>query len=397
MPAFEYTAKTAGGKEVSGVVQADSETSVVRTLDERSLFPVRIREQTAPSGRRRGGRIRLRDVGVMYGQLADLLRAGVPTLRALETLVRAGLRDSLARVVLSVRDEVAEGKSMADAVAAHPEAFTSLHAAMIRAGEQAGFLEDVLANLSAFIERADELRGKVRGSLIYPVVLAVIGSFLIVGILIGLVPQFKPFFQGMPLPIPTVVLFALSDLFREHLLVLVSLVLLTALGVRTFVRSEFGRSAWSRWQLKIPVVGRIIRMVSITRFCRILGTMLANGVPIIQALNISKEATGSDVLARAIAEATEAVRAGDPLAEPLKRSGLFPPAILEMIAVAEESNQMERVLVQTADTVDRRTNRQVDQAVRLIEPLMLLLMATAIGFVAVGLLYPIFTISQTLL
>lgn len=377
-------------------MQADSETVVVRTLDERSLFPVRVDEQQAVTSRHHGGKVRLRDVGMLFGQLADLLRAGVPLLRALETLSRAGLKDSLTRVIQAVQEDVADGKSLADAVAARPEAFTPLQAAMIRAGEQAGFLEDILANLSEFIERVDELRSKVRGSLIYPIVLAVIGSVVIVGILIGLVPQFKPLFDGIPLPMPTVVLFAISDLLRGQLFLLISAVLLVWVGVRSFVRSEFGRSAWSRWQLNIPVVGPAIRMVSITRFCRILGTMLANGVPIIQALNISKDATGSDVLARCIADATESVRAGDPLAEPLRKSGLFPPEILEMIAVAEESNQMENVLVQIADTVERRTNRQVDQAVRLVEPLMLVLMATAIGFVAVGLLYPIFTISQTL-
>ena len=148
--------------------------------------------------------------------------------------------------------------------------------------------------------------------------------------------------------------------------------------------------------MRIPLAGRAIRMVAITRFCRVLGTMLANGVPIIQALGISKDATGNALLAEAIDKAAENVRAGEPLAEPLQRSGLFPLEIVEMIAVGEESNQMENVLVHVADAVERRTNRQVDTAVRLIEPLMLMFMAGVIGFIAIGLLYPIFTMAQTM-
>jgi general secretion pathway protein F/type IV pilus assembly protein PilC len=166
--------------------------------------------------------------------------------------------------------------------------------------------------------------------------------------------------------------------------------------ISAFFRSEAGRRAWDRWRMRIPVFGKAARMVSITRFCRILGTMLANGVPILQALAISKDSAGSDALARGIERASEAVRAGELLAEPLRTSGMFPPEILEMVAVAEESNQLEKVLIQIADKVDKRTSRQVDEAVRFIEPMILVLIAAAIGFVAVGLLYPIFNLARTL-
>jgi general secretion pathway protein F/type IV pilus assembly protein PilC len=394
MATFEYQARTASGERIAGVVQADNESAALRALDERQLYPIRVNEHRA--SRRVGRRIRLRDVGMVYGQLADLLRAGVPLLRALETIARAGIHEHLARVLRKVAEDVSAGRSLADAMAEQPEAFASLHVAMVRAGERAGFLEDVLSNLAGFIERVDELRSKVRGAMIYPVILTVLGVAVTVGMLVWFVPQLKQFLPSQNLPLPTRLLFGLSDVLNEQYLVLL-LGLTTVVALAWwFVHSDWGRRAWERLRLRIPVVGRVIRTISITRFCRILGTMLANGVPILQSLAISKDATGSVILADHIDQAAESVRGGETLTGPLRACDMFPPQILEMIAIAEESNQLDRVLVQIADTVERRTDRQVDQAVRLIEPLILVLMAGSIGLLAVGLLYPILTMARSL-
>jgi len=397
MATFEYIARTSSGEQVAGVMQADSETAVARTLDERELYPVRVKEQAArKAAARRGGRIRMRDVGVAYGQIADLLRAGVPMLRALETQSRAGSNRTLSQLFLRVRDEVSGGKTLADAMSGHPAVFSELHLAMIRAGERGGFLEDVLMNLSDYLERVDDLRSKVRGSMVYPAALTIVGILAMMVILIAVVPQFKPIFEGYPLPIPTIVLFALSDLLVEYLPLLIGLIVLSVLGLRTLLRSEFGKELWDRWRLRLPMVGRPMRMVSITRFCRILGTLLHNGVPILQSLAISKDATGCSTLSSSIEVAAENVKAGEPLAAPLKQSGLFPEEVLEMIAVGEESNQLEKVLVRIADTIERRTNRQVDVAVRMIEPLILVALAAVIGFMAFGLYYPIFSMAKSM-
>lgn len=396
MSVYQYIAKTASGQQVTGQVQADSEAAVLSMLDEQKLYPVEVTPGRAKSPQLAPGRVRLRDVGVMYGQLGDLLQANVPLLRGLEILSRTVTNRRLGNVMLAVRKDVAAGAPLADAISSHPQVFAPLHAAMIRAGERAGFLEDVLTNLAEFIERQDELRGKVLGAMIYPLILTVLGSGAVLGILILLVPQFKPVFEGISLPAPTVFLFALSDILILHwpiVLAGAALIVLAALG---WARSSAGRLSWDRWRVRIPVFGLAVRMVAVTRFCRILGTMLANGVPILQALAISKDATGSAVLSESIEQAIENVRAGETLAGPLAQSGIFPPQILEMICVAEESNQMEKVLVQIADTFERRTNRQVDQAVRLIEPLILVLIAAVIGFVATGLMFPIFKMAQTL-
>ena len=397
MPTFDYIAKDPSGAERSGVMQADSEAAVVHTLGQRALFPVTISPRTAAAGRGgMGKRVKLRELSVAYGQLADLLRAGVPMLRALEILSRATVNARLVQLIDQVREDVASGQTLADALGAHRKVFSDLHVAMVRAGEHAGFLEDVLTNLGGFLERQDELRSKVRGALVYPVLLAVLGAVAVTVILLFLVPQFQQFLADVPLPLPSKMLFGLSNSLRTHGLLIVGAAVLIALPIGGYVRSEAGRRVWAAWQLRIPLAGKAVRMVAITRFCRVLGTMLANGVPIIQALGISKDATGNALLAEAIEQAAENVRAGEPLAEPLQRSGLFPIEIVEMIAVGEESNQMENVLLHVADAVERRTNRQVDTAVRLIEPLMLMFMAGAIGFIAIGLLYPIFTMARTM-
>jgi len=397
MGTYQYIAKAADGEEVVGTMQAESEVAVVRTLGERELYPVSVSVRIGSDrAGGRGGRIRLRDVAVMYAQLGDLLRAGVPMLRALDTLTRSVSSRTLAMQIAEIRDEVAAGKTLADSMAEHPRTFTSLHAAMVRAGERAGFLEDVLTNLSEFLERQDDLRSKVRGAMIYPVILTVFGACAMLGVLTILVPRFRPFFEQISVPLPTRIVFAASDVLVGHMWLLLAVLVLLVIAVRSLLRSERGRRTWDRWRIKVPGLGRVIRTVSITRFCRILGTMLANGVPIIQALEIGKDATGSALLAESIESATENVRAGAPLSGPLQESGLFPVEIVEMIAVAEESNQLEKVLVQIADSVERRTDRQVDAAVRLIEPLILVVIAAVIGFVAIGLMYPIFTMSETL-
>ena len=397
VPTFEYVAKTIAGEEVAGRIQAESHAAVVRALDERRLFPVSVAEQgqdqSGPLGRRRIG---AKDLSVLYGQLSDLLGAGVPAMRALETLGRATVNKRLAGLIRTILEDVAAGQSLADALAREPETFKPLHVAMIRAGEQGGFIEEVLANLSTFLERQDELRNKVLGAMIYPILVLTVGVVVGAGLLVFLVPQFKTFFEGMDVPWPTRLLFGISDavVFVWPL----ALLALAVGGVAAwgFVRSERGRRVWDGWRLRLPVLGRILRLVAITRFCRILGMMLAGGVPLLEALTIAKDATGSTLLSESIGEATENVRAGETLADPLGASGFFPPEVLEMIAVAEESNQLEKTLLQIADTVERRTNRQVDLGVRLIEPMILILLAAGIGVFAVALVYPIFSMAGSI-
>jgi general secretion pathway protein F/type IV pilus assembly protein PilC len=394
MATFQYQARTSSGDVVAGVIQADNEQGAARALDERKLYPIRLTEQKP--ARVETGKVRLRDIGIMYGQLADLLRSGVPLVRSIDTIARASSNPRLSGVMKKVGEAVSGGKELAEAMSEQGRAFAPLHVAMVRAGEKAGFLEDVLANLSGFIERFDELQSKIRGAMIYPIILSVIAMSVTVGMLVWFVPRFKTLFGQRELPVPTRIMFAVSDVLLQGWPVILAVLAAAVFGAVMLLRSGAGRMLWERWRLRVPVIGKVIRTVSITRFCRILGTMMANGVPILQALAISKDATGSAVLAEHIDKAAESVRGGQTLTAPLRACGLFPPQVLEMIAVAEESNQLDKVLVEIAETVERRTDRQVNQAVQLIEPVVLVLMAITIGTLALGLLYPILTMAQSI-
>jgi len=398
MTQFQYTAVNEAGERVSGAMDAESEAAVLRVLEERRLFPLSVSGKGLVAGKARPPRrrVRTRDLGILYGQLADLIGSGVPLLRALDTLVKSTVNPGLRDLLKDIQAKVADGKSLTESLREFPETFPVLHTAMIQAGERAAFLEDVLRSLSGFLERFEELRSKVLGALIYPALLTALGTVVMLGALMFFVPKFEPLLANARKPLPTQVLFAASTLVRSYWYLL----LLGAVGLGAAawanLRSVAARRWIEKWRLKLPVVGAAFRLLAITRFCRILGTMLANGVPLLQALKISKDATGSTILSERIAEAAESVRDGKRLSEPLGTGGFFPEQILAMIAVAEESNKLDKVLVQIADTVERRTNRQVDQAVRLIEPAILCLVAACIGFLALGLLLPIFTMASQL-
>jgi general secretion pathway protein F/type IV pilus assembly protein PilC len=399
MSEFNYTARTDAGERITGVIDAENEAAVVRILDEKKLFPISIllrRGAARPDAAQSRRRVRGRDVGLMYGQLADLLGSGVPLLRALDSLAKSTVNPRLTQLLREVRKSVADGKSLTESLRQFPEAFPALHTAMVQAGERASFLEDVLRSLSGFVERLDELRSKVLGALIYPALLTVVGLAVMVAALIFFVPRFEPLLAGVQKPLPTEIIFGLSSAVRKYWPVFVVALVVVVMALVSWMRSKVGKRLAEHWRLRIPVVGTALRMVAITRFCRILGTMLANGVPLLQALGISKNATGSTLMADQIAEATESVRAGKSLTAPLSAGGLFPEQVLAMLMVAEESNKLEKVLLQIADTVERRTNRQVDTAVRLIEPVILVLVAAGIGVMALGLLLPVFTMASSL-
>lgn len=397
MPQFHYIAINETGARTTGTVDSDSEAGALRSLEEKRLFPVSVQGLGSASKDKSVKRkVRTRDLGTLYGQLADLIGSGVPLLRALDSLIRSTPSPGLRDLLKEIRAAIADGKSLTETLKQYPEVFPPLHTAMIQAGERAAFLEEVLRSLSGFMERFEELRSKVMGALIYPAMLTGLGTFVMLAALIFFVPKFEPMLANAPKPLPSEILFGASKIVRSYWYLLIVGGAGAGAFLWTNLKSEASRRKLERWQLKIPVVGTALRLLAITRFCRILGTMLANGVPLLHALKISKDATGSSILSERISDATEAVRDGKRLSEPLSVGGFIPDQILAMITVAEESNKLDKVLVQIADTVERRTNRQVDQAVRLIEPAILCAVAGCIGFLALGLLLPIFTMASAL-
>ncbi|MGE0482040.1 MAG: type II secretion system F family protein [Phycisphaerae bacterium] len=396
MPTFTYKARNATGEQVVGTLVAETSAAAARMLDERALLPVqvdelRLSQQSFLTGGTR--RIGASKVGVIYEQLADLLRAGVPMLRSLDVLSKQTTHVGLARVLREVHDEVAGGDALADAMSKHPHAFPELHVSMVRAGEKGGFVEDVLTRLSDFITRQDELRNKLVGALIYPCVLMVGLLGAVSFLMVFVVPRIRQIIPDTDLPTASQIVFFTSDLIRDRFLTLGGVLLVIIVAVVGFFQSTAGKRLWARLQLELPVFGKVYTMVALCRFCRIFGTLLAAGIPILQALRIAKDSAGNLILAESIDKASENVRGGQTLAGPLAASKLFPPSIVNMIAVAEESNTLEKVLVEIANTQEARTARQIDLAVRLLEPLLLFVMAVVVGFIALALMLPILQMS----
>ncbi len=394
MPEFAYVARRPSGERTQGVLTAASRKEALSALASQELLPVRVEPVGEPSGLGLGrGRVPGKYLALFYTQLADLLRSGVPLLRALELLQRQTSHRTLRGLIQQVRDEVADGRPLAEALRRHQRVFGPLAVSMVRAGEEGGFLEEVLKRIAAFLEHQQELKSRTLGAMIYPVFLLVIGTAIVVGMLVFFVPKFAPIFdrfaQQGELPWATQALMSASGFFQQYwvpcLLVLVG----AAWAVVHWASTPTGREQLDRLRLRVPLLGRIVRLLAVARFCRILGTLLRSGVPVLRALAIAQDAAGNTVLRQAVQEAAEHVQQGRSLAGPLGASGQFPEDVIEMIAVGEEANNLEQVLIDIAETIERRTARLLDALVRLLEPLLLILMAGMVLFVVIALLGPI--------
>lgn len=394
---FHYVARQRSGQQVEGTITATSVEEATRLIRNQSLFPVRV-QKTETLLPKRSGKVRARTLAKFYSQLADLLKSGVPLLRSLDILRRQSSNPRLTEVLADIHRRVADGETMADAMSAHEEIFGDLCISMVRAGQEGGFLEDVFKRISAFTDRQEDLKARVAGALAYPVVLSVIGTAVIAVLLVFFVPRFADIFDRLrergELPTATEMLLTFSQALQTYgLFILGGLVAIVYL-LKQQARTPAGRQFVDTWKLKLPVAGNVFRDLAITRFNRVLGTLRRNGVPILQALNIAKDSTGNVLMKQAIEHAAQNVQAGDKLATPLRASGCFPTEIVEMIEVAEESNNLENVLLESADSLEAQTTRQLDLAVRLLEPLMLLVMAAIVLGVVVSLLMPIFKMSS---
>jgi general secretion pathway protein F/type IV pilus assembly protein PilC len=403
MPDFTYEAMARSGAKSNGTIAANSEREAAMALDAKGLFPLSISlARSQVTGNKTGGffakRVKGRHLAVFYSQLADLLHTGVPLLRSLELLEKQSVNPTLQAVLREIRGKVADGTGLAQAMSAHPRVFDELAVSMVRAGQEGGFLEDVLKRIAAFVEHQEDLKARVIGALAYPVFLALAGFAVLNILVIFFIPKFEPIFAKLKekdeLPQLTMYLMGFSGFLRSWpgwLTIAVIAGLLV--WFVTWTRGA-GRVWADRQRIRVPLFGKIFLQLALTRFTRILGTMLHNGIPILKALNIAKDSTGNKVLSQAIEKSAENVTAGEKLADPLRKSGYFPPDVVEMIAIAEESNNLEKVLIDISDSLEKRTSRQLDLMVKLLEPIMLLVMAGVTLVVVAGLLLPVFKMGQ---
>ncbi len=398
MPEFAYTARDLNGRKITGSLSAANQNEVLAALDKKALFPLEIAAEKS-AARRIGGRIKAQLIATTYGQLADLLRSGVPLLRSLEVLRKQSSNARLVEVLQDVHAQVEEGRTLGEAMARHPKVFNEMAVNMVRAGGEGAFLEEALDRVAEFTEHQQDMKSRTIGALIYPVVLGVVGAIVVGVLLVFFVPKFETLFDQMrekgTLPLLTDWLLAFSAFVQTWWLGIIGAMVVAAAFLRMRLQTEEGRLWSDRMKLRMPMAGDIYLSMAVARFCRVLGTMLRNGVPILRSLDISSKATGNRVLSSAIDQASENISAGESLAAPLAASGYFPPAVVEMISVAEEANTLDDVLVRIANGLETRTWRRLDLLVRLLEPLMLLVLAVVVLLLAIALMLPIIRMSST--
>ncbi|MHC4647281.1 MAG: type II secretion system F family protein [Planctomycetota bacterium] len=400
MPTFAYKAIDPTGKEVTATLDAASRAAVLDELTRTHLYPVVVErtDQTKSSDSHFGvRRVSRADVEAFTRELANLLAAGVPLSRALSILSREASRPAARKLWAAIHDQVAGGQSLADALGRHHRPFPPIYVAMVRAGETGGFLDLVLEQIASFRSREQELIGKVKAAMVYPAVLAVLAAGILVFLLTYFIPRFSQMFEefGGALPALTRVIVAASELLVRFWFVLVLAFALIGFAVHRVTTTEDGRRSLEKVLLRVPLVGKAIGRFALVRFCRMLGTLAHAGVPLIAALQVAKEAIGNQALADTVTGAIEQVQRGSSLARSLASCpALFPPSVIEMVSVAEESGRLDEELVRLAGAYEQELDRRLKMMVALAEPALLFIMAVLVGTVVIGMLLPIFNLQE---
>lgn len=400
MPEFKYSARNASGQKVEGALNAGTEAEAIASITSGGLFPVEVKAVVSAAVSERIGRVSAQRMAAFYSQLADLMRGGVPLLRSLWILQDQSSNANLKAVLDKIYRRVEEGETLAEAMVRYPVVFGEMAIQMVRAGSEGGFLEESLEHVAHFTEGQDDLKNRVTGAAAYPLVLTVFMTLIVVVVLTYFVPQFDDLFEELRaqgnLPLVTELLLITGKSMQYIVPIGIPVAFFGIFAIYRWSKKERGRRFFDRLKIRIPVVGKLFEGFAVARFCRVLGTLLRNGVPIIKSLDISADATGNKILGDTIQNATEHISSGQRLAEPLGASKVFPTSVVEMISVAEESNTLDTVLIGIAESLEKRNWRQLDIAVRFLEPMMLVLLGSIILVIVLAIMIPIFNMSSTI-
>lgn len=409
MPDFTYQALDRAGSSVSGVIQADNQETGAERVRQMGLFPMSVAPASAGRAERRGaapaavavkapaaaswrGRVGRMDVVLFTRQLADLVSAGLPLDRALTVLIRQTNSEGMRQRLQRVQEEVRAGRPLSEALALYPREFPRLYVNMVQAGETAGQLAEVLERLASYLENEITRRSQIIGALTYPSVLIVVAVSAVAFLLTFVIPRLRPVLteMGHVPPPPTVVLLAVTGFITAYWWQLLVALAVAGLALRQMLSTPAGRSAWDSWKLQIPLVGQLLSRIVASRFSRSLGTMLTGGVPILESLEIARDAVGNVSAARTVDRVRESIRQGGSLAEALEETGFFMPVVVHMAAVGEETGRLPQMLVRTAESLDFEIDSQIRRLVTLIEPAIVVIMGTFVGFIVLAILLPIF-------
>jgi type IV pilus assembly protein PilC len=422
MPKFSYVAMDAHGKENKGTLEVASQNEAIARIKEMSLFPTKIvevdkskekpeKKGAAPAkaaGKAKGkgmnlsinikipglgGRVKSKVLTTFTRQLATLVDAGLPLLRGLRVLEKQERNPTLKSIIGELALAIEGGSTFSEGLAQHPKVFNRLFVNMVKAGELGGVLEVVLNRLSEFMEKAQKIKGKVVAAMFYPIAVLVVATIILSILMVYVIPKFKEVFAGMldnaQLPAFTRFVLAISDTIKDHFVYTLIGVAVFVVALMLFVRTKFGRRAFDKFKLKVPVIGPVISKVAISRFTRTLGTLVSSGVPILQALTIVKETAGNVIVANAVSSIHESVKEGETITAPLEGSGVFPPMVISMVDVGEQTGALPEMLLKIADNYDDEVDNAVAAMTSLLEPIMIIFLAVIVGSIVIAMFLPL--------
>lgn len=424
MPRYNYVALDARGEESTGLLEASSTNEAIGQLRQAGYFPTSVYEEarSSPDGkagketrqratkmaritRPRGKtsivlfqrkKIKPKILMIFTRQLATLIDSGLPLLRSLNVLAKQERDSVLKNTINKIADGVQSGNTFSDALALHPRIFNDLYVNMVKAGEVGGVLELVLTRLAEFQEKAAKIKNKVVAAMVYPVIVMTMAVAIMGFLLVFIVPKFEAIFHDMlgnkPLPVITTFVINVSKLVQNHWLVIIGLVVAMVAGYKFVNRTTPGRYLVDRVKMHLPLFGDLNRKTAISRFSRTLGTLVTSGVPILQALNITRETAGNMVIARAISQVHDSVKEGESIVQPLEASRAFPPMVISMIDVGEETGQLPEMLLKIAEVYDDEVDNSVAALTSLLEPIMIVLLALIVGTIVIALFMPLVSI-----
>ncbi len=403
MPVYVYKGVDVKGKPVTGFIEADNAKVARIRLRKQNTFPTEVKEQVQGATRGSGLNVEIdfskylefispRDISQMTQQLATMVGASIPMVEALSALIEQTEKNKLKVVLSQVKEKVNEGATLADAMQQHPKVFPNLYVQMVRAGERSGALDDVLERLSTYAESQVKMQGKVASALIYPVLMSIVGSSVLLALFVFVIPKIRATFTQMggeeTLPLPSVILFFIGDMVLGYWWAIPLIGIPAIFGFYRLINTPWGRERWDTLKLRAPIFGRVNKLVAVSRFCRTLGTLLVSGVPILGAMEIARNVVDNVIIARAIDKATANISEGQSIAVPLRTSGEFPPLVTHMIAVGEKTGELEKMLNSVSNSYDDQVETALEAMTSLLGPLIIISMGAVIFFVALGLLLP---------
>lgn len=398
---FAYRVRDRQGNISKGKLEAEDKNTVIASLVNQQYYILSL-EQSQPrrevSFKSGFKKVNVRDLVVMTRQLATMMAAGLPILRSLSILTEQATNKRLKNALVSVHENIQEGEALWQALAKHPDIFSPIFINMIRAGEMGGVMEPILERLSEHLEREQEINSKIKSASIYPTIILCLAIVMVIGIIVFVMPTFVTMFQdsGVTLPAPTRALLAFSNFLRNDWLFLIVGISVLVYVLKRIGRTPGGRYFYDSLYLKLPVLGNTLSRIAVARFARTMGTLVKSGIPILQALEVVQDVVGNAVVSRAIADARESIKEGDPISIPLQATGIFEPMVVQMIAVGEETGSLDEMLVSMAQYFDREIMYMIDSLMAVVEPLLIMLVAVLVGGIVVATLMPIFDITSTI-